>query len=59
MADEDMQGIRVGVNYEEKRKAEKRVAGMKKQPVPFISHNGILTELLLEKRRRGQIYKVC
>jgi hypothetical protein len=30
MADEDMQGIRVGVRDEVKRKAEKGLAGMKK-----------------------------
>ena len=36
MADEDMQGIRVGVNDEGKRKAEKGVAGMKKVACPLF-----------------------
>jgi WD40 repeat protein len=36
MADEDMQGIRVGVNDEEKRKTEKGVTGMNKVACPLF-----------------------
>ena len=38
MADEDMQGMRIGVNNEDKRKAEKGVAGMTKVACPLFLH---------------------